>query len=311
MAKVISSILGLILIGVVTAGLMVVTKTGFTIIDGWEVGVKKSGTTYNMTELEPGYKLFIPIYEEITEINGRPILFNYSKSDANKESTQEIRYNAMIDGVDKNGIPISFALAIEVKPVKNMMSEMFQEDGTFENGLDKKVIQPNKSIVRDVMGSFDAKTIQSMRDKVSEQLNTRIMNAYTENKYFELVGSVDLKQIELPQAVKDGQIAVQLAAQDAERSAELIVKAENEAKAKAKTAEGTANMKRIESQGIADAITIEAEAQAKANKLINASLTENVLRNKWIKTWGENGAKVPYLVGSEKSQFIIPIDNQK
>jgi len=307
MGKIIGWLVGLVFAGMTMAGLMVVTKTGFVIIDGWEVGVKQTGTTYNMEELKPGYKLFIPGYEKIVEINGRPILFNYSESDAKKESTEEIRYNAMIHGVDKNGIPIGFALAIEVKPITSMMAEMFQSDGTFENGLDKKVMQPNKSVVRDVMGAFDAKTIQAQRDKVSEMLNLKIKAAYQDNKYFELVGTVDLKQIELPESVRERQIAVQLAAQDAEKSAELIVKAENEAKAAAAKAKGKADSYRIEAQGFADSVLIKATAKAKANKLVSKSITENILRADTIEAWKAGGSQVPQMIGSEKSQFIIPI----
>lgn len=307
MGKAFSVIAGLLIFSLVSVGIMVGTKTGFTIIDGWEIGVKKRGAEYLMTELKPGYELFIPVYEEIIEINGRPIMFNYSKSDSKKTSTDEIRYGVMIDGVDKNGIPIEFALAIEIKPIKDMMAEGYQEDGTFENMLDKKAIQPNKSIVRDVMAMFDAKTIQGKRDEVSKILNEKVTAIYKENKYFDLVGKADLKQIVLPKAVRDGQIAVQLAAQDAERSAELILKKENEAKAEVKAAEGRANAVRIEAQGRADAVLIEAEAKAKANNLVSKSITDKILRADTIEAWKSGGAQVPHLVGSEKSQYILPL----
>jgi len=306
MKKMLSSIGSIVGIMVLAVMLMVSTKTGFVIIDGWEVGVKKTGTSYNMEELQPGYKLFIPMYEEITEINTRPILFNYTSNVKNKKDTEEIRYNPLISGVDKNGIPISFALAIEVRPVRTMMSEMFQSDGTFENGISKKVIEPNKSVVRDVMGMFDAKTIQSNRDQVSAMLNEKIKDVYKENRYFELVGSVDLKQIDLPQKVRDRQIEVQLAAQDAERSAELIVKAENEAKAEAAKAQGIADRKRIEAQGIADAILMEAEAQAKANTLVTESLTPEILRNNAIQKW--NGVKS---MVSGQNQLILDLTDKR
>lgn len=295
---------GLVIFSLVLVGTMIGTKTGFTVIDGWEIGVKKRGAEYLMTELKPGYELFIPVFEEIAEINGRPIMFNYSKNDDTKPSTEEIRYGAMIEGVDKNGIPIEFALAIEIKPIKDMMAEGYQEDGTFENMLAKKAIEPNKSIVRDVMAMFDAKTIQGKRDEVSAILNKRVLASYTDNKYFDLVGKADLKQIVLPKAVRDGQIAVQLAAQDAERSAELIVKVENVAKAEAAKAQGIADAAVISARGRANAVTIEAKAQADANKLITSTLSKEILQNNAINRW--NGV-TPTIVGNEKSQFIYKL----
>lgn len=307
MVKYLGSLFGfvMIIVGIIT--FMFVTGTGIKVIDGWEVGVKKTGTTYSMTELQPGYKFFIPIYEEVIEINARPILFNYSDEDKDKPDTEEIRYGKMIEGVDKNGIPMWVAVAIEVKPIKNMMAEMYQADGTFENGLDKKVIQPNKSVIRDIMGKFDVKTVQSKRLEFTKQLNEAITIEYNENKYFALVGRVDLKQIELPQKVRDGQISVQLAAQQSEVSARLIEKAKNEAKSVEEVARGKANAYKIESQGKADAILIEATAKAQANNLLSKSITDKILRADTIEAWKSGGAQVPHLVGSEKSQYILPL----
>ncbi len=57
-----------------------------------------------------------------------------------------------------------------------------------------------------------------------------------------------------------------------------------EAERKAEVARGEAQKKRIEAQGHADKIRIEAEAQAKGNKLISDSLSENLLRLKQIHT---------------------------
>ena len=305
MGKILGIIVGGSLLIASILGLMVVTKTGFVVVDGWEVGVKKVRTNYVMEELTPGYHFFNPILDSVIEINGRPILFNYSDEDKDKPDTEEIRYGDMISGVDKNGIPMSVAVAIEVKPIKTMMAEGYQEDGTFENMLDKKVIQPNKSVIRDVMGMFDVKNVQSKRAEFATMLNDRIKAVYAENKYFALVGSADLKQIELPQAVRDGQIAVQLAAQSAERSSRLIEQAKNEALSVEEVAKGKANAYKIESQGKADAILIEATAQAQANTLLSKSLTDKIIKIQTIEKW--NGVKS---MVSGQNQLILDLSKK-
>ena len=277
---------------IVFLGTMAVTKTGFVIIDGWEIGVKKTETEYVMEEIQPGYHFFIPFITTIEDINARPVMFNWSKSDANKESTDEMRYNSMITGVDKNGIPLSFAIAMEITPVKSMMAEMYQETGSYENAMNKKAIQPSKSIIKDVMGAFDAKNIQGKRNEVSKMLNVLLTEFYKDNKYFNLDSKIDLKEIEVPKQIRDKQLEVQSAKQDAEVSAQLIVKAQNEAKSEAARAKGVADRKRIESQGIADAILLESTAQAKANDLISKSLTEKILRNNAIIKWDGVKSKV-------------------
>jgi len=305
--KTLGWVFSLVLIAVLSLGTMALTGTGFGIIEGHEIGVKKEGTTYIMEEKNPGYYFFAPMYSTLEDVNGRPVMFNWSKEDSNKESSDEMRYKTMISGVDKNGVPLSFALAMEITPVKNMMAEMFQETGSYENAMDKKAIQPSKSLIKDVMGEFEAKDIQSQRNEVSKRLNAKLSKFYKTNEYFDLDSTVDLKEIEVPQKIRDKQIDVQTAIQDAKISEQLIVKKQNEAKSEAAKALGIADKNRIEGQGEADKILLVATAQAKANNLLNKSLTENVLRNKWIKVWGEAGAPVPNMIGSESSQFIVPL----
>lgn len=296
---------GITFVTVSILGFMAVTGTGFGIIEGHEVGVKKEGTNYVMKEKTPGYYFYAPIYSSLEDVNGRPVMFNWSKSDSDKESTDEMRYNNMITGVDKNGVPLSFGLAMEITPVKDMMAEMFQETGSYENAMDKKAIQPSKSIIKDVMGAFEAKDIQSQRNEVSKMLNEKLTVFYKDNKYFNLDSRVDLKELEVPKKIRDKQIDVQTAIQDAKISEQLIVKAENEAKSVAKEAEGIADKRRIESQGIADAILLEATAQAKANTLLSKSLSEKVIRIQTVEAWSKGGAQVPQYVGSKDSQFIM------
>jgi len=304
MEKIIKTLMGTIGLAVMTVmvlGFMAVTKTGFVVVDGWETGVKKSGTTYEMVELDPGYYFFLPMYSTIDDVNTRPVMFNWSNFNAKKESSDEMRYNKMITGVDKNGIPLSFALTMEITPVKNMMAEMYSVTGSYENAMDKKAIEPTMSIVKNVMGEFDAKDIQSKRGEVSAMLNKLLIKFYNDNKYFKLDSTVDLKEIEVPKSVLDIQLKVQAAKQEVEIKRQEVLKAKQSALAEAEKARGVAQKKRIESQGIADAILLEATAQAKANKLISESLTDKILRNNAIQTW--NGV-TPTLVGSEKSQFI-------
>lgn len=307
MGKIGTWIAGIVIFSLVSVGIMVATKTGFVVVDGWEVGVKKERTNYVMAELNPGYHFFNPVLDSVIEINGRPIQFNYSAKNAKKEDTQELRYDGMITGVDKNGIPMSVAVAIEVKPIKNMMAEGYQEDGTFENMLEKKAVQPNESIVRDVMGEFDVKSVQSVRNAFAKRLNDLIRESYKENKYFTLVGSVDLKQIELPKAVRDGQISVQLAAQEAEKSARLVEKAKNVAKSVEEEAKGRARAYEAEAKGKANAILIEATAQAQANNLLSKSLTEKIIRIQTIEKW--NGVKSMVQGGTQG--LILDLGNTK
>jgi regulator of protease activity HflC (stomatin/prohibitin superfamily) len=75
---------------------------------------------------------------------------------------------------------------------------------------------------------------------------------------------------------------------------QMSVKAEAEKAAAQIKAETTV----IDAQAVADAKVIAAEAEAKSNKMVEESLTDNVLTNKTISAWD---GKLPVVYGSEDS----------
>ncbi|MFA5721342.1 MAG: prohibitin family protein, partial [Aliarcobacter sp.] len=101
-----------------------------------------------------------------------------------------------------------------------------------------------------------------------------------------VVESVQLKEIVLPEKIKEQIEKVQIANQEAERVRYEVQRAKQEAEKRAALASGEAEAKRIEAQGRADAVTIEAKAQAAANKEISKSLTPHLLQMQQIEVQG-------------------------
>ena len=273
-------------------GVMAITKTGMAVVNDGSRGIMKTGTKYEMTPVKPGYHFFIPIYQTIDVKTIRPILVNYSVSEANRTDEELLQFEPPLKGLDSKGIPIQLALSIEVKPNAEKLPEMYREEGDFDNAFYKKVLQENREAVQVTISKFNVDTIMDKREEVEKMLTNLLKESYSKNPYFTLVG-INLKDIIVPKQIRDKQLAVQAAKQDALRSAELIKKAENEAKAKEAVARGNANARLIEAKSIAS-----------ANKLISASLTQNILKNNAIEKW--NGI-TPTIVGSEKSQFIYKL----
>lgn len=270
----------------VTFGMMTYTGTGFVIINDGERGVLKSGTQYNMTELTPGYHFFIPIYQTVSVETIRPKLINYSLTEADKEDSTLLLYEAVLKGIDQKGIGIKLALSIEVKPKADQLAEMFRDDGDFENSFYKKVLQPNREAVQSTLSRFNVDTIMDKRSEVEATLTKLIQASYAENPYFELVG-INLKDIVVPDEIRTKQLEVQSANQDAS------------------VALNQAEAVRAAAQGAADAILIKAKAEAEANGIVSTSLTPEILRLKAIEKWD---GSVPHLVGSADSKFIFPVD---
>lgn len=277
--------------------LMIITNTGFIIINDGERGILKSGTKYDMIELQPGYHLFIPFYQTISVDTIRPKLINYSKSEGGNVDTELLLFEPMLEGLDSKGIPIKLALSIEIRPVADKLAEMYKEDGDFENSFYKKVKQPNREAVQSTLSKFSVDTIMDQRPEVEKVLTDLITKSYSKNPYFKLE-AINIKDIAVPDAIKNKQLEVQAAKQDALRSLELITKAENEAKSREASARGEANAMKIQAQGRADALLVESSAKAKANKLISSSLTDKVLQADAIEAWKAGGSQVPQVTQS-------------
>jgi regulator of protease activity HflC (stomatin/prohibitin superfamily) len=292
---------GIMLVIAITLGLMAVTKTGFAIVTDGSRGVMKTGTKYDMDEIQPGYHFFIPIYQSIVIDTIRPKLINYSRTEGNKEDSELLIFEPVLKGLDKKGIPVALALSIEVKPVANQLAEMYKNDGDFENAFYKKVKQVNRDSVQFTISKFSVDTIMDHRAEVEKTLTEKLTKSYAKNPYFKLV-NINLKDIIVPRKISEKMLEVQAAKQDALKSQELIKKAQNEAKARAAKAQGEAEAVKIAAEGRAEALLVEATSQAKANDLLSKSLTEKVIRIQTIEKWD---GSVPTYVGGEKSQFIM------
>ena len=152
-----------------------------------------------------------------------------------------------------------------------------------------KIINPVvRDVVRNVVGKYDAESLPQMRNTIAVSIETGVREsvASLQNAPAELQ-SVQLREIVLPQKVKDQIERVQIAKQEVQKAEQEVERAKQEALKLAAEAEGTAQKARIEAQGIADAITIDADAKSKANYLIAKSLTPELLQLEQLKVQGQ------------------------
>ena len=98
---------------------------------------------------------------------------------------------------------------------------------------------------------------------------------------------MQLREIVLPQKVKEQIERVQLAKQEVQRAEQEVQRAKQDALKRAAEAQGLAEAVKIEAEGKATAIKIEAEAQATANKVIALSLTDKLLQMEQIQIQGK------------------------
>lgn len=292
---------------------------GSVIIETGNIGVFSRLGQIDKNELLPGWHFAIPVIEKIEPVFTKTIMINYSKQDKDKKDSEELYNEGSLEGEDISGLEMSIDMIIEIDPQKDKMSDMYIDVG--REGFYKKVLQPIRSLARQVLGQYHAENIMSLRKEVEISLKDKINELFATNPYYKLI-NVQLKKIYLPIKVKDAIEKVQLSKQNAKSKEEEIKSNMAEAQSKValakgesesikEKAKGEAEAIREKAKANAEAILIEAEAQSKANKLLSDSLTKSLLELKHINAWKDGGSKVPYYLNSDKnnnSLFMIDLN---
>ena len=268
----------------------------FTIINSGEVGIKVRTGKFYETPLQPGLHFYIPVFERILPVNTRIRLIvysnierdtigdNYAKSSLSSETFEGgLKKNPSIQVLDKRGLTVNIDIAVQYQLRAKSAPLTIEKWGA---SWEEKIINSQvREVVRDVVGQYTAEQLPEMRNEIATSIRTKI-----EEKISSLEGSpvvlssVELRNIDLPQKIKDQIERVQIAKQEVTIAEQQKEQAKQEALKKAEVARGEAERNRIEAQGQADKISIEAKAQAAANKIIADSLTPRLIELEQIKT---------------------------
>jgi regulator of protease activity HflC (stomatin/prohibitin superfamily) len=129
-----------------------------------------------------------------------------------------------------------------------------------------------------------------------QEINTKVFKGFNESLFdFGVV----VETMNISDAVPDTATA---------EAIQNVINAQNklqQATIEKQTAEQEAEKRIVEAKGKAESVRIEAEAQAKANELLEHSLTDNIVKNKAIEKWD---GKMPQVNGGGNMMFNIPID---
>jgi regulator of protease activity HflC (stomatin/prohibitin superfamily) len=284
-----------VIVAVVLIFLFFILKP-FTIINSGEVGIKVRTGKFDNTPLQPGLHFYIPVFERILPVNTRIRLIvysnlerdtigdNYAKSSLSGEAFEGgLKKNPSIQVLDKRGLTVNIDIAVQYQLRAESAALTIEKWGA---GWEEKIINSQvREVVRDVVGQYTAEQLPEMRNEIAAAITTKISQKITSLEGTPVVlSSVELRNIDLPQKIKDQIERVQIAKQEVTIAEQQKEQAKQEALKKAEIAKGEAERNRIEAQGQADKIRIEAEEQAKANILISKSLSDKHLQLEQIKT---------------------------
>ncbi|MEA1892154.1 MAG: SPFH domain-containing protein, partial [Campylobacterota bacterium] len=276
---------GLVYFLVAVVILLVLAKP-FTIIEEGQRGILSTNGKYQDQALLPGLHFIVPVIQKVYVVDTKVRIINYaSRIEANAGASGIIAKPA-VTVLDKRSLPVSIELTVQYRLNSQFAAQTISNWGF---SWEDKIINPVvRDVVRNVIGKYDAEALTQMRNELGTEIEAEIRESVNNLENTPAVlQSVQLRDIVLPQKVKDQIERVQIAKQEVQKAEQDVQRVKQEALKRAAEAEGIAQKKRIEAQGMADAITIEADAIAKANILVAKSLTPKLLQLEQIKVQGK------------------------
>ena len=261
----------------------------FVVINQGEVGILSTTGKFDDKPLGAGMHFYIPILQKVYIVDTRVHIINYKRNaevGSMNDESGSIKLYPAINVLDSRGLPVTIELTVGYRLNPATAAQTIANYGF---NWEDKIINPLvRDVVRNVIGRFPAEDLPIKRNQISTLINAEIEKQLEKLQFNPVIlESIQLREIILPQKIKDQIEAVQIAKQQAERVKYEVLTAEQEAQKRAALARGVADAKKIQAQGEADAVTIKAKADANANKLISNSLTPKLLKLKQIEVQGK------------------------
>ncbi|MFD8640878.1 prohibitin family protein [Streptomyces zaomyceticus] len=262
-------------LGAVVAGLFSLVASMTYVISAYEVGVPVAFGKVG-SPMTSGMHVKSP-FTDVTTFSTRPVDLNLSDKDV-------VEVRSSQGGVMYVEVTVKWAV------VPNKAVELYKLAGS-EDAIQQRLVFPDsREIVRNVFARYTSEQgYASDREKINAEIGTLIKERLTPRGID--VTTVNLRNVKPSEALQ-GQIDRKIQQQQAtERATEA-----------ARTAKAEADRRRIEAEGI-----------ARANKILNDSLTDRVLANQCIDAFKEAAAKNPvYAVpcGNGSSTPVI-VDGSK
>jgi regulator of protease activity HflC (stomatin/prohibitin superfamily) len=268
--------------------LFVIAKP-FVVVNSGEMGIKATAGKFDPMPMEPGFHFFIPFIQHVYIVDTKVRIMNYTKvEDANNfnQRGSGIKTNSAINVLDARGLPVSIDLTVQYKLQANSAPQTI---ATWGMAWEDKIINPVvRDVARNVVGQYTAEELPLKRNEIAVKIETDIREKIDAQPGDPVkLLTVQLREIILPQKIKDQIERVQVAKQEAERTKYEVERANQEALKQAALAQGQAKAREIKARGQANAVKIEADADAYANREISKSLSDKLLSLRQIEVQGK------------------------
>ena len=178
----------------------------------------------------------------------------------NKMFIYDVKVNEAFEKMSvlsKNGLNIDIDLSFRYFPDRKAVGQLHNEIG--QQYRDKIIIPEIRSATREVIGKYLPEELYSTKREAIQEEILNICRIKIQEKHL-ILDDVLIREVKLPQTL---QTAIERKLKEEQESLEyeyILIKERKEA----------------------ERIVIEAQAKADANEILNASLTDNILRDKGI-----------------------------
>lgn len=294
-------------IGAVILGLVLFLGLFGVVICTERVPVGYEGVVYSMNggvqkdTLKVGWHLVSPTKKvKMFTVSNEQLILTKDKREGSKEDE-----SFRVASADNASIAISFQMSYRFTPDTLVQTYKKFKGMDGEAIVNQRVATVLKSKVSEVTTDYSLMELYSgnraeINDKLTEYLNDNFSKQF----------GIEVIDASIIDVHPDKQLrkAINDRVESTQRTEKAKIEQE-EAKVKAETdrinAQRDADIKKIEAEGEAEAIKAKAEAQAEANKLLNESLTDNIVKNNYIEKW--NGQMPIYNGGG--SNTIVDLGN--
>ncbi len=211
---------------------IILDKTFFLTIESGNVGIKQTLGKYDEEPLRPGFHIIIPGYQKVVIVDTKVRLMNYASVETSGGFDQSIRSNPAITILDARGLPVSIELTVQYRLTADGAPTTIAKWGG--PSWEDKIINPVvRDIVRNVVGNYTAEELPTKRNEIAVKIQDGIQKDIDslEDKPV-ILQSVQLREIVLPQKIKDQIERVQIANQESERVRYEVLRTKQEAEKK-------------------------------------------------------------------------------
>ena len=293
-------------IGAVTTGIILVVAVIVLMICTIRVPVGYEAVIYNMNggveqnTLSTGWHLIAPTQKaKMFTVSNEQLILTKDEREGSKDDE-----SFRVASADNASIAISFQMSYRFKPDTLVDTYKKYKGMDGEAIVNKRVQTVLKSRVSEITTDYSLMALYSgnraeINDKLTEYLNDK----------FEQQFGIEVIDASIIDVHPDTQLKEAINRRiEAQQKADQAKAEQETAKVEAETAkinaEKDASIKVINAQAEADAILAKANAEAEANRLLNESLTDNIIKQNYIDKW--NG-QLPTVQGS--SNNILDLGN--